>query len=150
MSNENGNTSTQPAGSGANVYKLINWKVMIPVMLFVMFQSAFNSFSSVLAAITEVFPDASKTLVQMILTIPSLISIPMGLLAGVLGSYVYKKYLVLFSLLMELIGGLLPLFIHGSIYSLVISSALIGIGQGLLINVASAVVGRKSCRSAPP
>lgn len=42
---------------------------------------------------------------------------------------------------MELIGGLLPLFIHGSIYSLVISSALIGIGQGLLINVASAVVG---------
>ncbi|HIS80256.1 MAG TPA: MFS transporter [Candidatus Scatomonas merdavium] len=141
MSNENGTNSATAETSGANVYKLINWKVMIPVMLFVMFQSAFNSFSSVLADIAQVFPDAPTTLVQMILTIPSLISIPMGLLAGVLGSYIYKKHLVLFSLLMELIGGVLPLFIHDSIYSLVISSALIGVGQGLLINVASAVVG---------
>ena len=85
MSNENGTNSATAETSGANVYKLINWKVMIPVMLFVMFQSAFNSFSSVLADIAQVFPDAPTTLVQMILTIPSLISIPMGLLAGVLG-----------------------------------------------------------------
>lgn len=48
--------------SSMNVYKQINWKIMIPIMLFVTFQSAFTAFSSVLASIAEQFPHASATI----------------------------------------------------------------------------------------
>ncbi|HCT90083.1 MAG TPA: hypothetical protein DF613_01675 [Lachnospiraceae bacterium] len=127
--------------SKANVYKEINWKVMIPVMLFVLFQSAFNSFSSVLANIAAVFPEASTTLVQMIMTVPSLMSIPISLGAGILASYFYKKHLVLFALAAEFVGGIIPLVANNSIYFLILSSALIGVGQGIMISMASAVIG---------
>jgi len=127
--------------SNINVYKQINWKVMIPVMLFVVFQSAFNSFSSVLADIAEYFPNISTTSIQMILTIPSLVTIPISLCAGVLAAYFYKKDLVLFALGCQLLGGILPLLLHDNFYSILASSALIGVGQGFMISIASAVVG---------
>ena len=57
--------------SSINIYKQINWKIMIPIMLFVTFQSAFTAFSSVLASIAEQFPNASPTTIQMVLTLPS-------------------------------------------------------------------------------
>lgn len=124
-----------------NVYREINWKVMIPVMLFVLFQSAFNSFSSVLANIAEVFPDASTTLIQMIMTVPSLMSIPISLCAGILASYFYKKHLILFALAVEFLGGMIPLAANDKIIFLILSSSLIGIGQGIMISMASAVIG---------
>lgn len=132
---------SESGNKSANVYKLIDWKVMIPIMLFVIFQSAFNSFSSVLATIGEAFPNISTTGVQMILTIPSLVSIPISLCAGILASYFYKKHLVLFALGCQFVGGILPLFGHENFYLVVASSALIGIGQGIMISMASAVVG---------
>lgn len=124
-----------------NIYKQINWKVMIPVMLFVIFQSAFNSFSSVLANISQVFPEVSATSIQMILTIPSLMTIPISLCAGILASYFYKKHLVLFALACQLLGGLFPILFHQSFYFIIISSALIGVGQGFMISIASSVIG---------
>jgi len=118
----------------------MNWKIMIPVMLFAIFQSAFMSFSSVLADIVKVFPDAPKTLIQMILTIPSLLTIPVSLVVGILASYITKKNLVLFSLICEMTGGILPIFFHASLSALITSSALIGIGQGFLISIATAIL----------
>lgn len=125
--------------SSANIYKLIDWKIMIPIMLFTIFNSAFNAFSPILVEIQNAFPEASVTMVQMLMTLPSLMSIPMGLFAGVLCSYFYKKDLVLASMVFMLVGGILPLFVHGTILSPVIASLLIGIGQGLMINVAIAI-----------
>ncbi|SHH86698.1 Predicted arabinose efflux permease, MFS family [Sporobacter termitidis DSM 10068] len=118
----------------------MNWKIMIPVMLFAIFQSAFMAFSSVLADIVKVFPDASPTLVQMILTVPSAMTIPVSIIVGLLASYITKKNLVLFSLVCELIGGLLPLLAHKSIGALIASSAFIGVGQGFLISIATAIL----------
>lgn len=118
----------------------MNWKIMIPVMLFALFQSAFMSFSSVLAEMVKHFPDASPTLIQMIMTVPSLMMIPVSIFVGLIASYVTKKNLVLFALACELIGGLLPLVAHTSIGALFVSSALIGIGQGFLITYASAIL----------
>jgi MFS family permease len=118
----------------------MNWKIMIPVMLFAIFQSAFMAFSSVLADIVKVFPDASPTLVQMILTVPSLMTIPVSILVGLLASYITKKNLVLFSLACELIGGMLPLVAHKSVGALIASSAFIGIGQGFLISIPTAIL----------
>ena len=127
--------------SSMNVYKQINWKVMIPIMLFVTFQSAFTAFSSVLASIAEQFPNASATTIQMVLTLPSTMSIPVSLCAGLLASYFTKKQLIEFSLVVEFIGGMIPLVNHGSLGMLILSSCLIGLGQGIMITMASAIVG---------
>ena len=87
--------------SGINIYKQINWKIMIPIMLFVTFQSAFTAFSSVLASIAEQFPNASPTTIQMVLTLPSTMSIPVSLGAGLLASYFTKKHMIEFALVVE-------------------------------------------------
>lgn len=124
-----------------NVYKNINWKVMIPILLFVTFQSAFMAFSSILASIAEQFPQASSTAIQMVLTLPSTMSIPISLCAGVLASYFTKKHLIEFALVVEFVGGMVPLINHSSLGWLIVSSCLIGLGQGTMITMASAIVG---------
>jgi MFS family permease len=123
-----------------NTSERLNWKVVIPILLFVVFSSAFNAFSSVIAEIAKVFPDSPPTLIQTILTIPSLLSIPVSLLSGILVSYITKKHMVVFALSCELLGGLVPVFVHNTVYALFVSSALIGIGQGFLISVGAAIV----------
>ncbi|MDR0718192.1 MAG: MFS transporter [Treponema sp.] len=124
----------------ASPFKAINWKIMIPVMLFAVFNSAFNSFSSVLADISARFPEAPATTIQMIITFPSVMGIPVSLLAGILASYITKKRLVIFALCSQFIGGMLPFFSHDSIYTLFISCGFIGIGQGFLISCSSAIL----------
>ena len=100
------------------------------------------AFSTVLADIAKVFPNESPTFLQTILTVPSLMSIPISLLAGVLASYISKKTLVVFALVSEIIGGCIPLLAHSSVAVLLLSSALIGVGQGFLISISSAISGR--------
>ena len=133
--------------SSMNVYKQINWKIMIPIMLFVTFQSAFTAFSSVLASIAEQFPHASATTIQMVLTLPSTMSIPVSLCAGLLASYFTKKQMIEFSLVVEFIGGMIPLVNHTSLGMLILSSCLIGLGQGIMITMASAIVGENFIRT---
>jgi MFS family permease len=123
-----------------NTSERLNWKVVIPILLFVVFQSAFNSFSSVIAEIAKAFPDSPPTLIQTIITIPSLITIPISLLSGILASYITKKRLVVFGLSCELAGGLIPVFAHNTIYAVFVSSTFIGIGQGFLISSAGAII----------
>jgi MFS family permease len=124
----------------ASPFKEINWKIMIPVMLFAVFNTAFNSFSSVLSDISARFPDVSATTVQLIITFPSVMGIPVSLLAGILASYITKKHLIVFALGSQFIGGMLPLFSHDSIYTIFISCGFIGIGQGFLISCGSAIL----------
>ena len=97
------------------LYGEINWKIMIPVMLLVSFQNGFNAFSSVLPKMAVYYPDVSATMIQTVLTIPSLISIPVSVLVGVLASVFYKKDMVLAALISELIGGVIPLFFTKSL-----------------------------------
>jgi MFS family permease len=113
---------------------------MAPVAVFATFQSAFMTFSTVMADIAKVFPHESTTVLQMILTVPSLMSIPISLLVGILASYIYKKHLVIFALICEIIGGCIPLATHSSVAVLLVSSAFIGIGQGFLISISSAIL----------
>lgn len=56
--------------------------VLIPVCSFAVFDSAFSAFSSVLAMIGDQFPDVPVVVIQMVLSIPSLLSIPAMLLSG--------------------------------------------------------------------
>lgn len=115
-------------------------KIMIPLCFFAIMDSGFNSFSTVLSLIAEDFPNASKTFIQMIVTFPSLALIPTALFSGILASYIPKKRIAQGALILMLIGGMIPTFVHGNLVVLFISSACIGLGQGLLMPANSGLI----------
>lgn len=115
-------------------------KFMIPLCLYAIFDSAFTSFSSVLSNISDEFPRVSTTMLQYILTLPSLVMVPMCLFAGILASYMRKKTIAQCALVLMFAGEILPVAASHNIYVLFASSALIGVGQGLLNPISSAIV----------
>lgn len=122
-------------------FKVEHAIVLIPVCSFAVFDSAFSAFSSVLAMIGEQFPDVPVVVIQMVLSVPSLLSIPAMLLSGFLASYVRKRSIGLVALAILFVGGMIPvLFRAQSIYILFASSAFIGIAQGLMHPLASAII----------
>ncbi|MFZ7120515.1 MAG: MFS transporter [Eubacteriaceae bacterium] len=123
----------------SNIFKE-KGKILVPLLLFIIFQSAFNAFSPILSQLAERFPDASTTTIQMVLSFPSLVSIPVSISAGLLASYIHKKRLVQIALTVMLVGGILPILIHSSIITVFVSSGFIGLGQGLLISLSGALI----------
>lgn len=120
------------------------WRFFIPIAFFAIYDSGFNSFSSILASLAAAFPDAPKVVIQMVLTAPSLLCIPSSLLVGIAAAYIRKKVLIEIAIAIMLCGGLLPVvsswFMEPSIYVLFASSALIGLAQGAMNPLGSALV----------
>ncbi|KPU44274.1 bacillibactin exporter [Oxobacter pfennigii] len=88
--------------------------------------------SAVLADIAAQFPNIDKSVIQMVLTIPSLVGMVISLMSGPLSSRVSKKSLVLYGLVLALAGGFLALvFGKVNIYILLFSSVLVGISSGI-------------------
>ncbi|MFZ7121421.1 MAG: MFS transporter [Eubacteriaceae bacterium] len=126
-----------------NKLVLSDWNTiskLLPLLLFAIFDSMFTSFAPILARIAESFPNVSTTMIQMILTMPSLTLVPTTLFAGVIATYIHKKTIAQFALVIMGIGGIIPLIIHSSINALFISSAIIGVGQGLLMPLSSSII----------
>lgn len=96
--------------------------------------------SSALAKISQAFPDVSIASVQMLTALPSLIAIAVILLSGVLSSWITKKRIVAISMVLMLIGGLLPLVFHQHFYQLVIASIIFGLGYGGISPLTSALI----------
>lgn len=125
----------------AGYFKVQHLLFLIPIGAFAIYDSVFSAFSSVLAMLWEMYPDVPRAGIQMILAVPSLASIPTTLLAGILTSFVHKKTIAEIALAFLLVGGLAPAAIaEPHIGLLFASSALIGIGQGLLHPLASMLV----------
>lgn len=125
----------------AGYFRVQHALFLIPIGAFAIYDSVFSAFSSVLAVLWEMYPDVPRAGIQMILAVPSLASIPTTLLAGVLTSYMHKKTIAEIALAFLLVGGLAPVAIaEPHIGLLFASSALIGIGQGLLHPLASMLV----------
>lgn len=120
--------------------KKLDLKLMLPVMLLAIFQTSNTAFTSILATLSAVFPDASITTIQLVLTITSSMSIPASFLTGIMATYMPKKKIALGAAGLIMIGGLFPLLFHTSIYHLFISSLCIGLGQGFMITVLSAMI----------
>ena len=70
--------------------------------------------SPAIAAINEAFPDVSATVVKLVLTLPTLVMMPMGLVSGRLASKIDKKKLLLtgmsFFLVFGVAGGFVDSF----------------------------------------
>lgn len=96
--------------------------------------------SPVLADIASAFPAVSATRVQMLITLPSLMTLALSLVAGRLTRYIYKRHLILFALGCYLAGGLLPLLYHGSVGFLLLCSGILGVGCGILVPITAAII----------
>ena len=101
---------------------------------------SYLAISPVIADIARAFPQASVSAVQMIITIPSLMSLVFSLLAGRLARKIHKKTLILISLSTYVIGGLLPVIFHQSLAFLLICSGIIGIGNGGMLTLSAAII----------
>lgn len=134
-----------PMGDGlgklASYFKIRYAIMLIPVCGFAIYDSVFQSFSSILGVLRDAYPDVPVTVIQMILALPPMVSIPGTLLAGFLASYIHKKRLAEFALAIIFVGGMIPVvFPEPTIYAMFACSACIGVGQGFLHPLANAII----------
>lgn len=95
--------------------------------------------SPALGVIAKAFPDASPTLIKLILTVPSLMIIPFSFVASYLTTKITKRLIVLIGLVIYMTGGIGPQFV--STIELVIAfRLLLGIGVGLLMPLADSLI----------
>lgn len=95
---------------------------------------------SVLADIAMAFPDTPITTIQLMVTLPSLVAIPTGIIVSKLASVVYKKYTALFFTALYIFAGSMPVWLHGSVEQLLISAALVGVSMGGLQNAMTTII----------
>lgn len=96
--------------------------------------------SPVLSEIAASFPETDISVIQMLITLPTLITLLSSLIAGRLVVKFYKKTLVLWGMSTYLTGGLLPLIYHGNIWFLLVCSGIIGLGTGTLVTLTASLI----------
>lgn len=89
--------------------------------------------ATVLPPISEAFPQASITQIQLIMSFGMLSALPVSIFSGWLANYIDKKIIGFLGLLIMMLGGLQAAFLHGHLYNLYFASLCIGVGQGLLV-----------------
>lgn len=115
-------------------------KAKVGLLLSAMAMMSFLAPAAVMAAMVQQFPNTNVSLIQMIITIPSLISIPLGLVAARLAKIFYKKALIVFGTCCYLVGGILPYFLHGSAEMILGCSCIIGVGMGIAMTAITALI----------
>lgn len=115
-------------------------KVKISLLVSAMGMMTFLAPAAVFASMMQEFPGTSVSVIQMIITIPSLISIPMGIVAAKLAKKFLKKTLIIVGTGCYLAGGLLPFFVHFSAEVILACSCIIGVGMGLAMTALTALI----------
>lgn len=95
---------------------------------------------SVLANIAQSFPDVPITTIQLMVTLPSLLAIPSGLVVSKLAYKFYKKHVAIFFTVLYMISGILPVFFHDNMYQLLFSAAMVGVSMGGLQNPMTTII----------
>ena len=89
----------------------------------------------------KVFPGVTELDIQMLTTLPSLLIIPFILLAGYLTERVgYMRLLVIGLWLFLLCGALY--FVCGTMWQLVVVSAMLGVGAGIIVPLSTVLVSK--------
>ncbi|MBP2663239.1 MAG: hypothetical protein H6Q71_1187 [Firmicutes bacterium] len=94
-----------------------------------------------LGDIFKAFPNVEPTLITMMVTLPLFIMIPVSILSGRLCYYFSKNILLSVGLVLYVIGGMSGSFFNGSIYQLLATRAILGIGAGIAAPLGTAIIG---------
>ncbi|WP_438313009.1 MFS transporter [Sporosarcina sp. FA9] len=95
--------------------------------------------SPVLALIAKAFPEASPTMIKLILTAPSIMIIPFSFLSSYLTSKLTKRTIILIGLVIYLIGGIGPQFVP-TIELLLLFRLILGAGVGLVMPLSMSLI----------
>ncbi len=117
--------------------KVFTKSTILSVSLLTVMASA--AISPALAKISQAFPGVDKTLIKLVLTLPSLFIIPFSLLSGWLALRVKQKYILLAGLFIYFLAGIGGGFAR-SIRELLIIRAIFGIGVGLIIPLSTGLI----------
>lgn len=98
-----------------------------------------HSLSPVLSGVHEHYPNIDVSLVQMLVTVPTLVGVLFALLTGWLALHISKKKIFLFAALAAGITGLIPLA-SDSFTVLFLSRALYGMSLGIVVSLVTALV----------
>src|SRR5699024_1600307 len=95
--------------------------------------------SPALGLIATAFPDASPTMIKLILTAPSLIIIPFSFLSRYLTSKMTNRTIILIGLIIYLIGGVAPQFVS-SIEVIIGLRMCLGAGVGRVMPLSMSLI----------
>lgn len=103
-------------------------------------QMGTNAISPILADIAQAFPQAGTSQVQLLMTFPSLLVIGVTLLSAWLANFIPKKYLAAAGCTLFSVSGVLSWCFHGALPLLFVWAALMGVGIGLVVPMATSLV----------
>lgn len=91
--------------------------------------------------LAKIFPAATELEIQMLTTLPSLLIIPFILLAGYISDRMGYIRLLYLGLSLFLLSGILY-FVCGNIGQLLVVSAMLGVGAGIIVPLSTALVSK--------
>ncbi|MCJ0930653.1 MFS transporter [Virgibacillus halodenitrificans] len=95
--------------------------------------------SPALGLIAEAFPDASETMIKLILTAPSIMIIPFSFLSSYLTSKITKRTIIMIGLVIYLIGGV-GAQLMSTIELLLAFRLFLGAGVGLVMPLSMSLI----------
>ena len=117
-----------------------NKKIAITIYLISIMQMSAMAMSSALSSISEAFPYAGDTTVQMVMSLPALFMGIASLISGKLSERIPKKWLITASAVLIIGGAFGGLLIHGNIYILLVWAAVLGFGMGLFVPINAGLI----------
>src|SRR5699024_12513796 len=100
---------------------------------------AVAAISPALCLIAEAFPDASSTIIKLVLTAPSLMIIPFSFLSSFLTFKMTKRTIIMIGLAIYLIGGIGPQLVS-TIEVLLVLRLILGAGVGLVMPLSMSLI----------
>ncbi len=95
--------------------------------------------SPAMAAIKEAFPDISENTAKLVLTLPTLVMIPVGLTSAKMTAKIDKKVLLLIGMMMFLVFGVAGGFMT-SFGMLLLMRVLFGVGLGIMTPLSTSLI----------
>lgn len=115
-------------------------KIKATILAVSVVQMGTNAISPILADIAAAFPRAGSSSIQLLMTFPSLLVIVCSLLAASLTKYIPKKWIAAVGCGLFSLSGVLSWMFHGALSLLFLWAAVMGIGIGLVVPMATSLV----------
>ncbi|MCL2894269.1 MFS transporter [Brenneria tiliae] len=93
-----------------------------------------------LANISAAFPQLSASMVQMLLSAPSLSSLIAALAVGRITLLIPKKTLAIIGIMLIIAGGITPFFFHANFYFLLGCATVLGFGNGTIMTITPSII----------
>ena len=125
--------------SGAGKVPLISLIAILSISLTVNLPGL--AISPIMGKLQDIFPHASEFEIQLLTVLPNLVIIPFMLISGKLSVGHSQSLLVTIGLVIYLFAGVLYFF-AGSMTELILISALLGVGCGIVVPLAGGLIGQ--------